>query len=91
MADCIYRAGGKALLEELCKLRDWKENEAVVTCGHGLPAKCEFSGQYFWDCPNILSNSLEVPSFGMSFHYVAITSIMLLLHFYPEGYQGLIL
>lgn len=41
VADCIYKAGGKALLEELCILNYWERSEAVVTHGHRLPAKCK--------------------------------------------------
>ena len=40
VADCIYKAGGKAILEELCESKEWGKDEPVVTRGHRLPAKC---------------------------------------------------
>lgn len=44
VSKCIYRAGGKAILEALCNSTEWKENKPVVTHGYALPAKCKFHG-----------------------------------------------
>lgn len=44
VADCIYKAGGRPLLLELCQKmeQDIFLTEPVVTKGYDLPAKCEF-------------------------------------------------
>lgn len=43
VADCIYIAGGKSLLQDLAQKLDDRvdENQVMVTKGYELPAKCE--------------------------------------------------
>ena len=41
VSDCIYEAGGSALLHDLCQLLKQSQYKAVWTSGHRLPAKCK--------------------------------------------------
>lgn len=42
VADCIYKAGGRQLLLELCKkIYLTFEGEVIFTKGYDLPAKCK--------------------------------------------------